>query len=122
MNYVKSKSRPPDFRWNRISISERSYRLLHGKSTVSVTMATFQPASPCGFLCTPSDAEEPMHYEWRMLRADQLRDQARRDAIVILPVASLEQHGPHLPVEVDSILGETVAARTAEKVLAKGLS
>lgn len=61
-----------------------------------------------------------MHYEWRALRADQLREQARQDAIVILPVASLEQHGPHLPVEVDSMLGETVAARTAEKVLANG--
>ena len=47
--------------------------------------------------------------EWRRLRADQLREQAQRDAIVILPVASLEQHGPHLPVEVDSMLGETVA-------------
>ena len=51
-----------------------------------------------------------MHYEWRKLRADQLREQAKQDAIVILPVASLEQHGPHLPVEVDSMLGETVAA------------
>ena len=61
-----------------------------------------------------------MHTEWRKLRADQLRDQARRDAIVIIPVASLEQHGPHLPVEVDTILGETVAARTAEKVLSRG--
>ena len=61
-----------------------------------------------------------MHTEWRKLRADQLREQARCNAIVILPVASLEQHGPHLPVEVDSILGETVAARTAEKVLATG--
>ncbi|WP_428487725.1 creatininase family protein [Rhodopila sp.] len=60
-----------------------------------------------------------MQYEWRKLRADQLREQARLDAIVILPVASLEQHGPHLPVEVDSLLGETVAARTAEKLLAK---
>jgi len=58
--------------------------------------------------------------EWRKLRADQLRDMAKQDAIVILPVASLEQHGPHLPVEVDSMLGETVAARTAAKVAAKG--
>ena len=58
--------------------------------------------------------------EWRRLRADQLRDQARRDAIVILPVASLEQHGPHLPVEVDSILGETVAIRSAAKAVAQG--
>jgi creatinine amidohydrolase len=61
-----------------------------------------------------------MHYEWRKLRADQLREQARKDAIVILPVAAIEQHGPHLPVEVDSILGETVAARTAEKLQAAG--
>jgi creatinine amidohydrolase len=58
--------------------------------------------------------------EWRRLRADQLREMARKDAIVILPVASLEQHGPHLPVEVDSILGETVAARTAAKVAERG--
>lgn len=61
-----------------------------------------------------------MHYEWRKLRADELRDMAGQNAIVILPVASLEQHGPHLPVEVDSILGETVAARTAEKMQAAG--
>ena len=58
--------------------------------------------------------------EWRKLRADQLRELARQDAIVILPVASLEQHGPHLPVEVDSRLGEEVAARTARKTAARG--
>ena len=43
----------------------------------------------------------PAEVEWRKLRADQLREMARADAMVILPVASLEQHGPHLPVEVD---------------------
>ena len=58
--------------------------------------------------------------EWRKLRADQLRDQARQDAIVILPVAALEQHGPHLPVEVDTLLGESVAFRTAQKAVAMG--
>jgi creatinine amidohydrolase len=57
--------------------------------------------------------------EWRKLRADELRDKARQDAIVILPVASLEQHGPHLPVEVDSVLGEAVALRTAGKLVAR---
>lgn len=62
-----------------------------------------------------------MHYEWRKLRADQLRNLAGQDALVILPVASLEQHGPHLPVEVDSILGETVAARAAAKIQARGV-
>ena len=58
--------------------------------------------------------------EWRRLRADQLREQARQDAIVVLPVAALEQHGPHLPVEVDSLLGEVVALRTARKATAMG--
>jgi creatinine amidohydrolase len=58
--------------------------------------------------------------EWRKLRADELREQARDDAIVILPVASLEQHGPHLPVEVDSMLGETVAVRAARKIVERG--
>jgi creatinine amidohydrolase len=57
--------------------------------------------------------------EWRKLRADELRDLARADAIVILPVASLEQHGPHLPVEVDSMLGETVAVRAARMLAAR---
>jgi creatinine amidohydrolase len=58
--------------------------------------------------------------EWRRLRADQLRERARQDAIVILPVASLEQHGQHLPVEVDSRLGEEIAARTAGKMTVRG--
>lgn len=58
--------------------------------------------------------------EWRRLRADQLRALAGQDAIVILPVASLEQHGPHLPVEVDSRLGEEVALRSARKMAARG--
>ncbi len=58
--------------------------------------------------------------EWRKLRADQLREMARRDAIVILPVGSIEQHGPHLPVEVDSQLGEQVALRTARLMAARG--
>ena len=58
--------------------------------------------------------------EWRRLRADQLRERAHDNAIVILPVASLEQHGQHLPVEVDSRLGEEVATRTAHKIAARG--
>lgn len=57
--------------------------------------------------------------EWRKLRADQLRARADANAIVIVPVGSLEQHGPHLPVEVDSMLGETVALETARRMIEK---
>ena len=58
--------------------------------------------------------------EWRRLRADQLRDMAKQDAMVILPLGSIEQHGPHLPVEVDSQLGEQVALRTARVMAERG--
>ena len=61
-----------------------------------------------------------METEWRRLRADELRARAKDDAIGILPVASLELHGQHLPVEVDSILGETVARRAADALVARG--
>lgn len=61
-----------------------------------------------------------MEVEWRKLRADELRARARQNAIVIVPVGSMEQHGPHLPVEVDSMLGETVALRTARAMTAQG--
>ena len=59
--------------------------------------------------------------EWRKLRADQLRDLAAADAVVILPLGALEQHGPHLPVEVDSLLGEHVAIATARIMQEQGL-
>ena len=60
-----------------------------------------------------------MEVEWRRLRADELRERAKQDAIVVLPIGAIEQHGPHLPVEVDSLLGETVALRAARLVVEK---
>jgi len=35
---------------------------------------------------------------WDRMTAPELRAMAERDAIVLLPVAAMEQHGPHLPV------------------------
>lgn len=61
-----------------------------------------------------------MEVEWRRLRADELREAAKQDAIVIIPVASLEQHGPHLPVETDTTIGEAVAVRTARRIAGSG--
>ena len=51
---------------------------------------------------------------WKELTAEELRTKAAANAIVILPVASIEQHGPHLPVGVDTILCEGVCKRGAE--------
>ena len=53
-----------------------------------------------------------MEVEWANLKAGELRDLAAREAIVVLPVAAMEQHGPHLPVMVDTLLcGEVANAR-----------
>jgi creatinine amidohydrolase len=62
-----------------------------------------------------------MEVEWRRLRADELRARAGRDALAIVPLGALEQHGPHLPVDVDCVLVEAVARRTA-LALAESLS
>ena len=36
------------------------------------------------------------------------------DTIAVLPVAAIEQHGPHLPVFVDACINEAVIDRTIE--------
>ena len=58
--------------------------------------------------------------EWHNLRAPELRALAETDAIVIIPVGSTEQHGPHLPVQVDARLAAEVAKRAAERIAARG--
>ena len=53
--------------------------------------------------------------EWARLKAQDLRALANQNAVVILPIASIEQHGPHLPVMTDTRLGHEVAVRAARK-------
>jgi creatinine amidohydrolase len=53
---------------------------------------------------------------WKELTSAELREKAQARAIVVLPVASMEQHGPHLPVGVDTILCEAVCRAAAEAV------
>jgi creatinine amidohydrolase len=56
---------------------------------------------------------------WKELTAEALRAKAAANAIVVLPVASMEQHGPHLPVGVDTILCEGVCKAGAELAAAE---
>jgi len=53
---------------------------------------------------------------WNRLPAEALRALATQDAIVLLPVASTEQHGPHLPTGVDDFLCSEVCRRTAAEL------
>ena len=56
--------------------------------------------------------------DWARLKAHELRKLANENAIVILPIASIEQHGPHLPVMTDTRLGQEIAHRAARKAYA----
>jgi creatinine amidohydrolase len=38
------------------------------------------------------------------------------DTVAVLPIAAIEQHGPHLPVSVDSTINAGVVARVLEKL------
>jgi len=53
---------------------------------------------------------------WNRMQAADLVRLAERDAIVLLPVAAVEQHGPHLPTGTDTFLCEEACRRTAELV------
>jgi len=53
--------------------------------------------------------------EWERLTAHALRRLARENAAVIVPVASIEQHGPHLPTMTDTRIGREIAVRAARK-------
>lgn len=59
---------------------------------------------------------------WRELPARVLRERAAEGALVLLPVASTEQHGPHLATGVDDILCSEVCRRAAERLRAGGTS
>jgi creatinine amidohydrolase len=58
--------------------------------------------------------------EWMRLTAEELRARAEADALVIVPVGSLEQHGPHLATGVDIVLATAVAERVARRLADAG--
>jgi creatinine amidohydrolase len=56
---------------------------------------------------------------WNRLPSPALKELARDGAIVLLPTASTEQHGPHLPTGVDTLLCSEVCRRIALRVAGK---
>ncbi|PJK18209.1 creatininase family protein [Mycolicibacterium goodii] len=48
----------------------------------------------------------------------EARDAARQNPVVLLPIGAIEQHGPHLPIQEDSIVAEWVAHRVSEQTSA----
>jgi creatinine amidohydrolase len=58
--------------------------------------------------------------EWARLKAPELNERAGAGAVAILPVASTEQHGPHLATGVDVFLCGEICRRAAVKLQAAG--
>ena len=56
-----------------------------------------------------------MEVRWEKLTGPELKALAERGALPVLPVGSLEQHGPHLPVWTDSYIAHAVAVAAAEQ-------
>lgn len=58
---------------------------------------------------------------WDNLTSPELKALAEQDAIVLIPMGSTEQHGPHLPVGTDAILATWCAHRAAQALREKGI-
>ena len=43
---------------------------------------------------------------WREMKRDDFSDPAVSQSVAVLPIAAIEQHGPHLPTGTDAILAE----------------
>lgn len=56
--------------------------------------------------------EQP-EVRWDRMTAPALRKLARQKTVVIIPIGATEQHGPHLPVQVDWRLAYEVSLRAA---------
>ena len=53
---------------------------------------------------------------WQELRRTEFEDAVKADAVVIIPVASTEQHGQHLPINTDANCCFTIAVRAADAI------
>ena len=50
---------------------------------------------------------------YRTLTWPEARERARQGTVIVIPVAAIEQHGHHLPVDVDNVLVEHITEEAA---------
>lgn len=51
----------------------------------------------------------------REMTWEEIKEISNPETIVVMPTGAIEQHGPHLPIEVDSRLAETVVLKAAQR-------
>ena len=54
-----------------------------------------------------------MKHLYRQLTWPEARDRAAAGTVVVIPVAAIEQHGDHLPIDVDNLLVEHITEEAA---------
>jgi len=67
---------------------------------------------------TPSNAANgpvPLGQRWAEWTAPDFRMKSKDEWVVLVPVGATEQHGRHLPVDVDTHLAHAVCAQTARR-------
>ena len=52
---------------------------------------------------------------WRKLKSGDFAEIDREKTVIILPLAAIEQHGPHLPLDVDLRINEGILAALVEQ-------
>lgn len=55
-----------------------------------------------------------MNHTYAALTSPEAAEQITSDSILCLPIGSTEQHGPHLPLNTDTVIAERFAHRIAE--------
>jgi hypothetical protein len=60
--------------------------------------------------------------QWQQLTRDDFAALDAHSTVVLLPVAAVEQHGPHLPVGTDALINEGLLAALAQRVEAEVLA
>ena len=58
---------------------------------------------------------------WDNLTSPQIKRLAQEEAIVLIPLGSTEQHGPHLPVGCDNLMATWMAEQVAASLSQKGI-
>ncbi len=56
---------------------------------------------------------------WSELTSAEIKDAAGQRAVVLVPLGSIEQHGPHLPVGTDAMIGLEISRHVCERVSGK---
>ena len=63
--------------------------------------------------------ERTMMYE--KLKWPEIKEAARQDKFIVIPAATIEDHGPHLPVDTDVVIARGVCERAVEKMAGEAI-